>query len=375
MSGIYIHIPFCKNACVYCNFHFSTSLKNKEPYIEALIKEIYLKKSFFDTSEKIETLYFGGGTPSILDEDGLNRIIDSLHKNFNCAHLSEFSFEANPEDLTPRKLKSLRNSGINRLSIGVQSFQDSDLNYLGRVHNAAKAINCIKNAQDAGFDNITIDLIYGLPTLNKDAWTANINTFFSLDLPHLSCYCLTVEEKTPLEIFIKKNKAQAPEEGAAIEQYDILTKMMDKEKFVHYEISNFGKEGYFSKHNLSYWQGEKYLGLGAAAHSYTRTQRRWNIANTTLYIKNVLGGHNFYETETLDKNTLYNEYIFTSLRTVWGGTWAHVETHFGKQYLDYLKTGISKLNNRHIEVYPLGYRLSAEGRLFADGIASALFMV
>ncbi len=383
MAGLYVHIPFCRKACHYCNFHFSTSQKLRQAYADALIKEVRLKKekirqfpleAGFEAG--IKTVYFGGGTPSQLHPDELGQIVDVLQKHFEWDKNVEFTIEANPDDLSAGVLKAYKNMGVNRLSIGIQSFREEDLMYLGRLHDARQADYAIKLSQDMGFENLNIDLIYGLPTQSDSDWEGNLDLFFKWEIPHLSAYCLTVELHTPLHVLIKKNKKEDVSESKAVRHFDILMDKARKQQFLHYEISNFCRENYHSRHNLSYWQQKPYLGFGASAHSYYTDTRTWNIANTAAYIKNITEGEPFCEEEQLDLQTKYNEYILTSLRTMWGCDRALVRSRFGNRFYDYLKNQ----SDRHIEQGNLIAEndfliLTDKGKLFADGIASDLFMV
>lgn len=376
MSGIYIHIPYCANACIYCNFHFSTSVKHRDSFIGALHKEIIWQKAFFDTHESIQTLYFGGGTPSIIADKHIEETCHLLHKYFSFEKDFEFTIEANPEDLSRQKLQFLKNMGVNRLNIGVQSFDDKNLRFLKRVHNAKQALNSIKTAQEVGFENITIDLIYGIPTQTLKSWESDIATFLSLQIPHLSTYALTVERKTPLAVMIDRNILPDVNEKASIELYNSLTYCMSKNNYKHYEISNFALEGIYSKHNMLYWTGKKYLGLGPSAHSYNGMERFWNIANTSMYIEKINNGEKTAVKELLSQNMRFNEYIFTSLRTMWGVEWAHVEKNYDAYCLAHLKSEVGKMASKNwLEVGEKGFKLSAKGKLFADRAASELFIV
>ena len=375
MCGIYIHIPFCKEACFYCNFHFSTSKKNKDAYVQALLKEIILKKDTFSQSE-INTIYFGGGTPTQLSAYSINQITDALYKNYSFAPSIEFTIEANPDDLNAENLIAFKDLGVNRLSIGIQSFNAADLKYLNRTHNAAMAEYAIKEAQDNGFSNINIDLIYGIPTLTQKSWQHNLNKFINLGLPHLSSYCLTVEPRTPLAVLIKKHKLKPLDETRSINHYKMLTGFMKDNGFLHYEISNFCKEHFYSKHNLSYWQQKPYLGFGASAHSYNEVSRSWNIANTTQYIKNINNNILFFETEQLNATTKYNEYILTSLRTMWGCNLDYIKNKFGNNFYNYATEQLSQyIQCQYVIQKDNIIYLSEEGKLFADKIASDLFIV
>jgi len=278
MSGIYIHIPFCRQACHYCDFHFSTSLKNKKPFLKALLKESELRRNYLG-NEKIQTIYFGGGTPSLLTKDEILFIIDELHKYHEIEPAAEITLEANPDDLSIEKIKELKQTPVNRLSIGIQSFFDEDLKFMNRTHNAEEAVSSVKASQDEGFENITIDLIYGTPTLTNENWEQNLSRALSLNVPHVSCYELTVEPNTALHSFIKKGKIGPLDEQKTAMQFEMVMNRMKAENFIHYEISNFCKEGFYSRHNSNYWSRKKYLGLGPSAHSYNGTSRQWNIAN------------------------------------------------------------------------------------------------
>ena len=354
-----------------------------EAYTNALVKEIVQKKDFFQFNtqneafpKKIDTLYFGGGTPSQLSLHLISQIVDALYKNFPVASNIEFTLEANPDDLDTAHLIAYKDMGINRLSIGIQSFNPSDLLYLNRTHNVAMAEYSIKHAQDAGFSNMNIDLIYGIPTLTQTSWKNNLNKFLALNIPHLSAYCLTVEPQTPLAVLIKKQKLKPVDESQSVKHYNHLINFMDDHDFLHYEISNFCKENYYSKHNLSYWQQKPYLGLGASAHSYSGDLRSWNIANTTQYIKNINNESVYYESEILKTATKYNEYILTSLRTMWGCDLNYIKNNFGNSFYRYISNLLQQqsikqnvITKNHI-VY-----LTEKGKLFADKIASDLFIV
>jgi oxygen-independent coproporphyrinogen-3 oxidase len=286
MAGIYIHIPFCRKACHYCNFHFSTSLQYKNDFVTALLKEIDLRVDYLQ-QELIETIYFGGGTPSLLEEDDLHRIVAHLHRHFKIADNTEITFEANPDDITREKLISWRTNGINRLSIGVQSFFDDDLKWMNRAHSAQQSVQSILLAQEEGINNLTIDLIYGTPTLGNENWEKNFKQAVTLNIPHLSCYALTVEPKTALAKMIAQHKIGDIDSERQATQFLLLTDWATAAGYEHYEISNFAKPGMRSKHNSAYWQGKKYLGLGPSAHSFNGTARQWNIANNSLYVQSL----------------------------------------------------------------------------------------
>jgi oxygen-independent coproporphyrinogen-3 oxidase len=316
LSGLYIHIPFCKQKCNYCDFHFSVSVKNKDALLDALKNELIIRKNELNTP--IETLYFGGGTPSFLSYDELASLFEIVFSNYQINYDAEITLEANPDDLNLTFLKDLKKLKINRLSIGVQSFYDADLQFMNRAHSAKQAISSIKNAQDIGITNLTIDLIYGIPGLTKEKWESNLNTFLSLQIPHLSSYALTVEAKTVLAHAIKNKKIKPLDEHLAKQHFDLLKKVMSENDYMHYELSNFAKKGFLSKHNTSYWKGKQYLGIGPSAHSYNLKSRSWNIANNSKYIKALENNTLPRETENLTESMRYNEYIMTGLRTIWG---------------------------------------------------------
>jgi len=314
MAGIYIHIPFCRQACHYCDFHFSTSFKYKDDMIDALVKEIELRKSELG-SENIETVYFGGGTPSVLSVEEINKILDAVGRNFTMIANPEITLEANPDDLSKEKIKELSQTPINRLSIGVQSFFDDDLQMMNRSHNAQNAYESVAEARNF-FDNITLDLIYGIPNMSIDKWEANISKALELKVPHISSYALTVEPKTALQHLIQQGKISSPDDGLAHEHFLHLVKTLEANGFVHYELSNFGLPDYFSRNNSAYWQGKKYLGIGPSAHSFDGTSRSWNVANNVRYIQQIQKGVLPSEKEYLSLPDRYNEYVMTGLRTI-----------------------------------------------------------
>ena len=372
MSGIYIHIPFCKQACHYCDFHFSTSMKKKDDMVLALAKEIVMRKNEFST-EIIETIYFGGGTPSVLTNDEINFLISEVYKNYNVVENPEITLEANPDDLSAERILELSKSPINRLSIGIQSFYEEDLKMMNRAHNSAEAINCLKEATKY-FDNISLDLIYGIPGLTDEMWKKNIETALSFGIPHISSYALTVEPKTALRKLIDTGKIAEPQDEVASNHFMILVEILQKNGFIHYELSNFGKEGYFSKNNSAYWLGKKYIGIGPSAHSYDGEKRGWNVANNSLYLKSIQNDELPIETETLTISDRYNEYIMTGLRTIWGVSLERIETEFGLEYLDYLKKQSQKfLNDELLSIENNILKPTAKGKFLTDGIASDLF--
>ena len=374
MSGIYIHIPFCKQACHYCDFHFSTNLKKKDEMVLALAKEIQLRKSEFQ-DEIVETIYFGGGTPSILSIEDLKFLIDEVYLNYKVVENPEITVEANPDDLTENRIIELSKNRVNRLSIGIQSFFEDDLKMMNRAHNVEEAKKCLEIATQY-FDNISIDLIYGVPEMSNEKWLKNIETALSFGVPHISSYALTVEPKTALHSFIQKGIIPQPDDEVAQEHFQILVDKLSENGFIHYELSNFGKENYFSKNNSSYWLGKKYIGIGPSAHSYDGKNRGWNVSNNSLYIKSIQENKLPIEIETLTKTDRYNEYIMTGLRTIWGVSLERIEQEFGKTYLDYLNKQAAKF----IEDYLLFVdenilRTTKKGKFLSDGIASDLFLL
>ena len=374
MSGIYIHIPFCKQACHYCDFHFSTSLKKKNEMVLSLAKEIIIRKEEFK-NEIVETIYFGGGTPSVLAIEDLKLLIDTIFKNYTVIENPEITVEANPDDLDHETIRQLANSSINRLSIGIQSFFEDDLKMMNRAHNADEAKKCLEEATKH-FDNISLDLIYGIPGMSNEKWIQNIETALSFGIPHISSYALTVEPKTALHSFIQKGIIPPPEDEVAQEHFEILVEKLEEAGFIHYELSNFGKENYFSKNNSSYWLGEKYIGIGPSAHSYDGEKRGWNVSNNTLYIKSIQEEKLPIETETLSKTDRYNEYIMTGLRTIWGISLDKILNEFGPTYLDYLNQQAAKYIEDHLLFLDENIlRTTRKGKFLSDGIASDLFLL
>lgn len=374
MSGIYIHIPFCKQACHYCDFHFSTSLKKKDEMVLALAKEIEMRKSDFQDAI-VETIYFGGGTPSILQIADLRFLIDQVYRNFKVVENPEITVEANPDDLTDNQIIELSKNKVNRLSIGIQSFFEDDLKMMNRAHNVEEAKKCLEIATHY-FDNISIDLIYGVPEMSNEKWLQNIETALSFNVPHISSYALTVEPKTALHTFIQKGIIPQPDDEVAQEHFHILVDKLSESGFIHYELSNFGKENYFSKNNSSYWLGKKYIGIGPSAHSYDGKNRGWNISNNSVYIKSIQENKLPIEIETLTKTDRYNEYIMTGLRTIWGVSLERIEQEFGKTYLDYLNQQAAKFIEDHLLFVDDNIlRTTKKGKFLTDGIASDLFLL
>lgn len=374
MSGIYIHIPFCKQACHYCDFHFSTSMKKKEEMVQALVKEMQMRKSEFE-NEIVETIYFGGGTPSVLSDEELAFLIDAVYANFKVAENPEITLEANPDDLSDERIVELAGSRINRLSIGIQSFFENDLKMMNRAHNAEEAKKSLETATRY-FDNISIDLIYGIPGMTNEMWKQNIETALSFGIPHISSYALTVEPKTALKKLIQTGKVSEPKDEVAQEHFMILVEMLQQHGFIHYELSNFGKPDYFSKNNSAYWLGKKYIGIGPSAHSYDGISRSWNIANNPIYLKEIEAGKLPGEVEILTSNDRYNEYIMTGLRTIWGVSLNRIQKEFGEEVLQYLQKQSEKfIADGLLAVEKNILKTTPKGKFLADGIASDLFLI
>jgi oxygen-independent coproporphyrinogen-3 oxidase len=374
MSGIYIHIPFCKQACHYCDFHFSTNLKKKDEMVLALVKEIEMRKNEFQ-NDIVETIYFGGGTPSILQIADLRFLIDAVYRNYKVVSTPEITVEANPDDLSEVRIIELSKNKVNRLSIGIQSFFEDDLKMMNRAHNVEEAKKCLEIATQY-FNNISIDLIYGVPEMSNEKWLQNIETALSFGVPHISSYALTVEPKTALHSFIQKGIIPPPDDEVAQEHFQILVDKLSENGFIHYELSNLGKENYFSKNNSSYWLGKKYIGIGPSAHSYDGKNRGWNVSNNSLYIKSIQENKLPIEIETLTKTDRYNEYIMTGLRTIWGVSLARIEQEFGKNYLDYLNQQAAKFIEDHLLFIDDNIlRTTKKGKFLSDGIACDLFLL
>ncbi|HEY4327271.1 MAG TPA: radical SAM family heme chaperone HemW [Mucilaginibacter sp.] len=372
MAGIYIHIPFCKQACYYCDFHFSTSLKYKDELLQAILKEIKLQKSYLD-NETVETIYFGGGTPSLLNEDEINLIIGNITDLHTVSANAEITLEANPDDLDKAKLESLKKTAVNRLSIGIQSFFDDDLTWMNRVHRSDTAEASVKRAQDTGFENITVDLIYGYPLLSDQKWKHNLKKVFELDVPHVSSYSMTVEPRTALASFIKNKKQAGMDDQQSSEQFIVLMDEMQSHGFEHYEISNFSKPGHYSRHNSNYWKGVKYLGIGPSAHSYNGETRQWNIANNAKYIQALDANKIPVETELLTETNRLNEYIMTSLRTMWGLDLNKLNLIAAGAAVPLLKEAEQFFDKGWIIQKEDTIYLTQTGKLYADHIASELF--
>jgi oxygen-independent coproporphyrinogen-3 oxidase len=375
LAGIYIHIPFCKQACNYCNFHFSTTYKNyKNELVASLCNEIKWRKSYVG-NEEIESIYFGGGTPSLLSKDELNLIMESIRRNFLLAPKLEVTFEANPDDLSIEYLTMLKQVGINRLSIGIQSFYDECLQFMHRAHNAKEAKTCILNAKEIGFDNLTIDLIFGTPTLTDDLWLNNLQIAVDLGIKHISCYGLTVEAQTPLFHQIKHKKIKSLNDNDSANQFLVTQEFLAKKGFLQYEISNYALEGHLAVHNTNYWLRQSYIGIGPSAHSYNGYQRQWNIANNNLYIQKITSlDKSVFEIEDLSKEDKYNEYIMLGLRTYFGINKSYIVSNFGNEYLKFLEKEIQPhIKNGLVKEQKDIYLLEKKGMLFADKITADCF--
>ena len=374
MAGIYIHIPFCKKACHYCNFHFSTQTQHIHSFVEALLNEIELRRDYINTP--IQTIYFGGGTPSLLSAEQIRSIIEKLQLNFDLSNLQEFTLEANPDDININKLADWNAIGINRLSIGIQSFQKESLAWMNRAHIVDQSHQAIQMAQDAGFNNISIDLIYGTPHYTKEHLLADLKIIEDYRIPHVSCYALTVEEKTALHSMIEKGKIENVKTEVQAEHFEIIVDYLNKIGFEHYEISNFAKPGNRSKHNSSYWKGIPYLGLGPSAHSFNGSSRQWNVANNALYMQSLEKRALPFEIELLDQVAQYNEYMMISLRCMEGFDLKHIESSFGKAYSEHTQNVIQILAQKDIfEQKSTSYCLKKSAKFLADGIASEFFIV
>lgn len=397
MAGIYIHIPFCNSKCAYCGFYSIASQKQKSAFLEALHTEIALRTDYLN-GEEIGTIYFGGGTPSVLSVEEIKGILESVFRHYKVNPAAEITLEANPDTLNPDFLQGLRKLGINRLSIGIQSFFDDDLKYLSRRHDSNHAKQCINWAKQAGFDNLTLDLIYGLPTATAEKWNQNLDLFFETQAQHLSAYALTVEPNTILAKQIASQQLQTVNEDDAVRDYEILCQRAKENGFLHYEISNFAKPGFRSKHNCSYWNRTPYAGFGPSAHSFDGVSRQWNVSNLSQYIEGVRSWElgvgkkeegrrvlrqaqqpdnekpSFFEKEFLTPEERYDEYVMTSLRTMWGCDLKYMEREMGKRFSDFcLKQAQKPLSQGMLTQTNEFLHLTDAQMLFADGVAEALF--
>lgn len=374
MAGIYIHIPFCKQKCSYCDFHFSTTFHNyRAEMIESICKEILFRKDYL-ANQVIETVYFGGGTPSLLTKDEFEQVLNSIKTAFSLSDEIEFTVEANPDDINKNNLKDWKQIGVNRLSIGLQSFREEDLRWMNRAHNSSEALNCVSLAQEEGFNNLSVDLIYGLPNLSTQDWKKNIQHVIDMNVPHVSAYCLTVEEKTSLHQMVKNNKIKPATEDEQSDQFNLLIEILAENGMEQYEISNFSELGKHSIHNSNYWTGKHYLGIGPSAHSFNGTSRSWNISNNQQYIKKVANNEKWDEIEILSKENQFNELLMTGLRTKFG-----VDTKKLKEIFPFpikFQTTLNKfIDDSWITEDGSNIRLTQEGKLKADFIASELFVL
>jgi oxygen-independent coproporphyrinogen-3 oxidase len=373
MAGIYIHIPFCKTKCHYCNFFSLASTKYKSAFVEALIIELKLRSAYLN-DEVVETIYFGGGTPSMLSISDLEMILGALYSNYIIADHAEVTLEANPDDLTDEYLKSLSKTAINRLSMGIQSFNNQDLKFLNRAHDGNKALEAIDLARKYNFDNLTIDLIYGIQGSSDVIWKENLKIVHKLKIPHISCYALTVEPKTPMDIYISKGKMKNVSEDDMVRHFDILAEQMEEYGYQHYEISNFCLPGFHSKHNTNYWQGISYLGIGPSAHSFNGVSRQWNVANLSKYIESLNAGKCDYEVEELDIDSRYNEYVMTTIRTMWGVDTEYIRKNFGNRYYTlFMNQAQGHIDQENLILDNHIVRLSKKGKLLTDAISADLF--
>jgi oxygen-independent coproporphyrinogen-3 oxidase len=374
MAGIYLHIPFCKKACHYCNFHFSTQTDTIQAFVDALIQEIELQKSYI--KEPIETIYFGGGTPSLLNEPQLKAILAAILTHFNVATSIECTLEANPDDIDPNQLVAWKQAGINRLSIGIQSFQASALAWMNRAHTVEQSHAAIQLAKQAGIHNLSIDLIYGTPTLTDQALMEDLDWIQQYQINHVSCYALTVEDKTALKKLIEKAQIEDVDPEKQARHFEIVTTRLKAMGMEHYEISNFAKPGFRSQHNSHYWSGKHYLGLGPSAHSFNTISRQWNIANNALYIQSIANGQLNFEIEQLTEANRYNEYMMTSLRRMEGFDLDFILATFGKSYYDHSVAIIHEMHAKNVfNQNENRYSLNDGAKFLADGIASDFFIL
>lgn len=375
MAGIYIHIPYCKQKCHYCNFYSFASGQYRDRFVDSLLSELTYRKDYLH-QEPVDTIYFGGGTPSLLRIEEINRIVQSIYDVLIVSQQVEITLEANPDDLNKEYLLGLKqHTAVNRLSIGVQSFFSDDLLYLNRVHDGKQARSSIELALNSGFTRLTIDLIYGIPTLTLQKWKQNLETFFAFQLPHLSAYALTVEPRTALSTLISKGKMQGIDDKATVSHFQLLLEKTKHKGYVHYEISNFALPGHYSKHNSIYWMGGHYLGLGPSAHSFNGSSRQWNVSNMKQYVESDKLENRVMEKEILTVDQQYNEYVMTSLRTSWGCDTEHIQNSFGERYVNYLSRSIQAfVDEQKVRKDGHIYFLTDSGKLFADGIAASLFI-
>ena len=373
MAGIYVHIPFCKQSCYYCNFHFSTSDKKRGEVLNAIEHEIAQKARL--SNEKISTIYFGGGTPSILDAKQINSIINKIYQEFKVEENAEITLEANPDDLKINKVIDLSKTKINRLSIGVQSFIDRELKSMNRAHDSKKAMKSLELSKKY-FDNISIDLIYGVPDSTLETWAYNLEVTMGFDVNHVSTYALTIEPKTALESFVRKLIVDMPKEGLIYKQYNLINEKLEPRGFINYEVCSFAKENFFSKNNSAYWLRKKYIGIGPSAHSFDGKSRSWNISNNKKYVEHINDGRSYHKREELTTIDQYNEYVMTGFRTIWGVSTEFLETNFNLKFKHYFIEKIQKhIDQKNIVLNDNVYTTTNKGRFLADGIASDLFLL
>jgi len=374
LAGIYIHIPFCKKACFYCDFHFDISLKHKDAVLSSLQKEIVSNANFFNRDDVMDSIYFGGGTPSVLSKNELSSILNALYNQYTIATNAEITFECNPDDLSLSYLADLKSLGVNRLSIGVQSFKDDHLKWMNRSHDSAQSFKCIDMAASVGFTDITLDLIYGIPGLGLQEWQETVERALELPINHLSAYGLTLEPNTPYQRLVDQKKYQSPKDENTSTHFETLVAIIHSKGWEHYEVSNFCKTGNYSRHNTAYWQNKKYLGLGPSAHSFTGTERRWNVSNNAEYISKIAAGEHVFESEFLSVEDRVNEYLLTGLRTKWGVNLAELNSNYGHPVHTLFSTELGDWEKRGwITISQGQLTLTSSGLLFADYIASELF--
>jgi oxygen-independent coproporphyrinogen III oxidase len=372
VAGIYLHIPFCKQACNYCDFHFSTVKANKDAVVRAMLREIDLRHTYLPGSV-LNSIYLGGGTPSLLSADEIENLITHISRYFTWEKSAEITLEANPDDISKNVLSGWRNNGINRLSIGLQSFNDDELKWMNRAHSASESLDAVKLAQDSGFENISIDLIYGSRFQSLSDWEKTLQTAIGLNTRHISSYNLTIENKTALGTLHIKGREPAIDDELSTRQFLLMKDMLTAAGFIHYEISNFGKQGYLAVHNSNYWKGHHYLGIGPSAHSYNGASRQWNVRNNNLYLKAVNQGNSYFETEVLNEKDKYNEYVLTRLRTIWGCDLEEMMKLFNSETIDHFKNKVEDFKDFIIRKNQV-YVLNDNGQLQADRIAADLFI-
>lgn len=372
MSGLYIHIPYCKQACNYCDFHFSTSLKSKPKLLNALVQEIEIRKDYL-TDKCLQTLYFGGGTPSLLMEEDFINLFKAIKYNYTLEPTAEITIECNPDDVTPNNLILWKSFGFNRLSIGLQSFNDEELAWMNRAHNAQQSLNCVELAKSYGFNNISIDLIYGSKFQTQNNWIETLKKAISLNIQHISAYNLTIEKDTSLGRNATKGNEPIINDELSAWQFEMLIEKLKDNGFIHYEISNFCKDGCIAKHNSNYWKQKPYIGIGPSAHSFNLNSRQWNIKNNNSYIDLVASNGVFYETEFLTKENRFNEYILTGLRTIWGCSLAEIENSFGLEIKNFCLEVITK-NKKHLLLQNDTFCLTDAGKLYADKLSADFFI-